>query len=129
MWKNQPVLHFCRGQDSVALSSGEAELKATCKGLSEAVGLREAIEFLFDVPVHLRHNTDASACHGILKRRGAGTLKHLSVRQLWTQEVVRRPLTTTAKIPRANNLADSMCSIGNVMSRRKHLCEINLISV
>ena len=100
-------------QDTIALSSGEAELKATCKGLTEALGLREMVEFLFKRSCHLTHATDASACVGMLRRAGAGRVKHLTVRQLWRQEVFRREDSCTKKIPRAENPADLMCSIQN----------------
>ena len=104
------ILHFSRMQDTIALSSAEAELKATCKGLSETLGLRELAEFVTGQPRAVEHLTDASACLGILKRSGAGRIKHLTVRQLWCQEVFRRAQTITAKIPRAENPADLMCS-------------------
>ena len=100
-------------QDSIALSSGEAELKATCKGLTEALGLREILQFLYSRPCDLNHFTDASACVGMLRRAGAGRVKHLTVRQLWRQEVFRRENTCTNKVPRADNPADLLCSSQN----------------
>ena len=94
------VLHFwCKLQDRVATSSAEAELKATCKGVAECLALREIVEFLLQEPCCMQHFTDASACIGILKRKGAGPVKHLSVRQLWTQEIFNRPGTSTSKVP------------------------------
>ena len=115
------VLHGCRMQDTIALSSAEAELKASCKGLTECLGLREAMEFLCPGTWPLTHFTDASACHAVLKRRGAGAMKHPSVRQLWCQEVLQRAETSSLKLPRENNIADAMCSIGTVQSRTRHL--------
>ena len=114
------VLTYCRTQDSIALSSAEAELKATCKGLTEALGIREVTEFLMSSEnVPIEHYTDASACLGILKRRGAGPVKHLAVKQLWVQEVMTRPGTTCVKVGRSLNPADMLCSIpsGEVLSR------------
>ena len=110
LFNGHTVLHFCRMQDTIALSSGEAELKATCKGLTEALGLREVVEFLFSRPCSIVHSTDASACVGMLKRAGAGRVKHLTVRQLWCQEVFRREDTCTRKVSRDDNPADLMCS-------------------
>ena len=101
-------------QDTVALSSGEAELKATCKGVAEGLGLQTLAAFLTQAPVPLEHFGDATAAFGILKREGSGALKHLDVRQLWVQEVVRRPGVSTVKIPRAVNLADALCSAQDV---------------
>ena len=115
------VLHWCRMQDAIALSSGEAELKAACKGVQEALGLREALEFLVGHHIPLTHHTDASAAHGIIKRRGAGAVKHLTVRQLWLQEVMRQKDTQSLKIARFYNPSDILCSIGPVDSFKRHL--------
>ena len=115
------IMHWCRMQDAIALSSAEAELKASCKGLMECLGLREALEFLTHRTCPMVHFTDASACHAVLKRRGNGAMKHISVRQLWAQEIMQRPETSTLKLPRSVNVADAMCSIGTVTTLRKHL--------
>ena len=115
------ILHFSRMQDTIALSSAEAELKATCKGLSETLGLRELAEFVTGQPCAVEHLTDASACLDILKRSGAGRIKHLTVRQLWCQEVFRRAQTSTAKIPRVENPADLLCSTQTCESLSRNL--------
>ena len=119
-------MHWCRLQDRIALSSAEAELKASCKGLAEALGLREAVEFLTGRPCTLRHFTDASAGHSVLKRQGAGTMKHLSVRELWCQEVMLRERTDTVKISRNINPADALCSISPVHSFDSHMGTMHL---
>ena len=115
------VLHWCRMQDTIALSSAEAELKAACKGVQEALGLRTAIEFLVGTSLPLTHYTDASATHGVIKRRGAGAIKHLTVRQLWLQEVMRDPNNCSLKISRSDNPADILCSVGSVEAFKNHL--------
>ena len=115
------ILHYSRMQDTIALSSAEAELKATCKGLSEVLGIRELVQFMTDRPCAVEHLTDASACLGILKRAGCGRIKHLTVRQLWTQEVFRRPHTQTRKIPRVSNPADLLCSTQTTESQGRNL--------
>ena len=121
----QTVLHYCRIQESIALSSGEAELKATCRGLAEAFGIREVIQFLTGTECRLDHFTDSSAAFGVLKRRGAGAIKHLSVRQLWTQEVCRQPGVATHKIARVVNPADMLCSISSLESLNRHMRVLN----
>ena len=100
-------------QGRVATSSAVAELKASCKGLSELLGLAHVAEFVRGTTYQLEHCLDASACKGILLRQGAGTLKHLSVRQLWVQEVVSDYKINVTKIDRAQNPADSLCSPGS----------------
>ena len=105
------MLHYCRVQDTVALSSGEAELKAICKGVAEGIALVELANFLNGENTALEHYGDAAAAFGVLKRHGSGGLKHLSVKQLWLQDILRRPHMNTVKIPRALNMADALCSV------------------
>ena len=123
-WSGMTLLHYCRLQDTIALSTGEAELKSVCKGVCEALGLREVVEFLLNRPVGLLHGTDATAAWGILKRRGAGSLKHLCVRQLWCQEVFKRPATKSVKVDRFWNPSDLLCSIAKGPSMRRHLANM-----
>ena len=115
------VMHFCRTQDTVALSSGEAELKATCKGVAEGLAILELARFLGWPDCPFTHYTDASACAGILRRKGSGSIKHLTVKQLWTQEVFRRKAHVTLKIPRADNMSDALCRAGTVETLKRHL--------
>ena len=98
--------HWSKSQSNVALSSAEAELNATVKGLSELIGLYHLIEETQRVTVKLVLRTDASACKGMLLRHGAGKVKHLSVKQLWAQECVRTYDVTIQKIPREQNPSD-----------------------
>ena len=121
MLNGQTILTSCRIQEAIALSSGEAELKATCRGLTEALGIREALEFVNQQEIHLSHWTDSTAAYGVLKRKGSGGIKHLTVRQLWTQEVFQQPLTTTDRMPRLNNPADALCSASTTESLARHL--------
>ena len=72
LYRGHTVLHFCRQQDTVALSSAEAELKASCKTLVEVLGLRTLAEFLTDRVCPVRHHVDASAAVGVLTRQGQG---------------------------------------------------------
>ena len=108
-------------QDTIALSSAEAELKSSCKGLSEALGLTAHVGFLTNRDCKLEHLTDASACLGILQRSGCGRVKHLTVRQLWCQEVFKRPNASTRKIPRSENPSDLLCSVQTQASVSRNL--------
>ena len=60
------------------------------------------------VSVRIRLYLDASAAKGTLLRRGAGKIKHLEVRQLWCQHAVDRYCVKVVKIPRKQNLADTL---------------------
>ena len=90
IFRGTHVIHFwCKMQDRIATSSGVAELKSSCKGYSELLQAFNLAVFLTGVTPRLNHNIDATACRGILLRQGAGTLKHLDIKQLWVQEVAR----------------------------------------
>ena len=93
-------------QSNIALSSAEAELNACVKGLSELLGLSNLIGEVLRLVPSLRLCTDASACRGMLLRHGVGTVKHLSVKQLWSQEVVHNFCVQIDRVARAENPAD-----------------------
>ena len=99
-------MHWSKVQSNVALSSAEAELNSTVKGLSELVGLYNLVCEVLQTTPKLSLSTDASACRGMLLRHGSGRVKHLSVKQLWAQEAVRYFGVEVYRVPRAANLSD-----------------------
>ena len=101
------LLTWSRTQQLIALSSAEAELNASVKAAQEGLSLKHMAEELGDT-VWLRLRGDSSANDGILKRSGAGKVKHLSIRQLWLQEKVEEGTLWHEKIPRPTNCADAM---------------------
>ena len=72
------VASWNRVQTRIALSSGEAELYA---------GMMR--EFNTNDSGRIVHRVDAGACRAIMLRRGCGGLKHITVKSLWVQEMVR----------------------------------------
>ena len=103
------LLFWCKLQDRIATSSGVAELKSSCKGISELILMRNVATFMGPAP-SLVHCTDANANKGILLRQGAGPVKHLDIRQLWVQEAIQDYQIQVVKIPRENNPSDFLCS-------------------
>ena len=95
------VGHWSKTQLNVALSSGEAELNASVKALSETIGLKllmeETLNALRVVPVSL--HVDASACKGMLLRHGSGRVKHLATKQLWAQGAIEAYSVVVCKNP------------------------------
>ena len=99
------MLHWSRTQQTIALSSCEAELNSINKGGTEGLGVKHMLGSCgVDLPVVLR--TDASAACGVVERASAGKVKHLSVKQLWSQDQVARGNLFVRKIPRNVNCAD-----------------------
>ena len=105
-YRGATLMHWSKMQSNVALSSAEAELNATVKGLSELIGLYHIIVETQKVTPSLALCTDASACKSMLLRHGAGRVKHLSVKQLWSQEVVSYFGVQVSRVARVNNPSD-----------------------
>ena len=101
------LLTWSRTQQLVALSSAEAELNASIKAAQEGLSLKHLAQELGD-DLWLRLRGDSSANDRILKRSGAGKVRHLSVRQLWLQEKVGQKDLWHEKIPRLQNCSDAM---------------------
>jgi hypothetical protein len=105
------IAHWSKTQANVALSSGEAELNASVKAISELIGLKVLLSEVSRGAASLSLHVDASACKGILLRQGAGKIKHLSVKQLWTQGAVQSHGIDVVKVPRCDNLADPLTHV------------------
>jgi hypothetical protein len=100
------VQHWSKLQSNIALSSGEAELNAAVKGISEGIGLLELMQEVFRKQVNMTLHVDANACRGILLRHGAGKVKHLTTKQLWVQGAIKSYNIQVEKVPREQNSAD-----------------------
>ena len=82
------VKHWSRTQKARALSSGEAEYYAMVTGCAEGLGLQSLAEDLgWKTEVQLW--TDSSAAKAISNRRGLGKLRHVELKWLWVQDVVK----------------------------------------
>ena len=99
------IQHWTSTQHNVANSSGEAELNALNKAVSEVIGVTDLMSDC-GVNVDATVKTDSSAANGIVHRRGCGKLKHLETRQLWAQEKVLSKRVRSVKVPRELNIAD-----------------------
>jgi len=119
------ISHWSKLQGTIALSSGEAELNAAVKGISEVIGVQELSKELGnDVKVTL--GTDASVCKSILLRHGSGRIKHLTTKQLWVQGAIETYGVKVIKIPRDINSADLMthgCSKADFKAHLRRLVQ------
>ena len=107
------VEFWCRLQERVAPSSGVAELYSANRGLKHLAGLINHLSEIIngDYGVgHRVHHVDATAARGILLRKGVGDLKHLEIRDLFGQELVRRLGVQVLHVPRDVNPADLLTS-------------------
>ena len=120
------MAHWCRMQSVVALSSAEAELYASVVGVTRALGvLHLGCSLWGDARGAIRHCVASHACKSIICRKGSGGIKHLSTKDLWIQEVVRRYGIVEQRIPRAENPADTMASYSSSTTIVDHLEKLN----
>ncbi len=92
-------------QQTIALSSGEADLKGILKGAAEGLGLQSVgMDLNTELSVHLY--TDSSAAMGMVNRKGLGRVRHVNVGELWIQDAVKRKRLTIGNVAGERNPAD-----------------------
>ena len=101
---------WSRTQDSVTLSSAEAELVALRKLAIEMLGIRSMVmEWKMILPDACSVcYVDASAALSIAKRQGAGKMRHINIRSLWLREKSVQRLQEYTKIKGDDNPADGL---------------------
>ena len=84
-------------QNTIALSSGEAELYALVKGAAAALGIQSLLADL-GRQISCKVRADSTAAIGIAFRSGLGKLRHLNVQYLWVQEKLAREQLQVEKV-------------------------------
>ena len=83
------VKHWSRTQRSRALSVGEAEHYALVTGSAEGLGIQSlANDMGYEVKVAVIW-TDSNTARSMASRRGLGKMRHMELRYLWVQEMVK----------------------------------------
>ena len=123
------LCHWSKAQATIALSSGEAEVNAIVKGVSEGIGVLQLFEeFGLASSLDLcRLCTDSSAAKGTVTRRGSGKMKHLTTKQLWVQEAIRAYSICVHKIPRSENASDLLTHQCSSCDFESHLFRLGLV--
>jgi hypothetical protein len=94
-------------QASVAQSSGEAEYYALARAAAEGLGLQALLRDLgWDACVRVW--VDSSAAKSIASRIGLGKLRHLEVKFLWIQDMLKNKKIQIRKIRGDANPADNL---------------------
>jgi len=99
------VKHWSSTQQSISLSSGEAEFAGVIRGAGQGLGYQALLHDL-GVDLPLRVWTDSSAAIGICTRQGLGKLRHLDTHTLWIQQAVRTRRVDLRKVDGESNPAD-----------------------
>ena len=125
MWAGVLVKSWARTLHTICLSTGEAELAATVKAAAEAEGVVSILrDFHLDADIQLR--SDASAAIGISKRLGLGKVRHLSVADLWIQQVEKRGDVRYGRVPGADNCADMFTKAVDAATLWKHARKVGM---
>ena len=98
---------YSKTQQTIALSSGEAEFYSMVKAASEDMGL-QAMAKDFGKAMAPWLYVDASAALGVAQRVGLGKVRHLETQSLWLQQAVRKKRLGLTKIAGPMNPADAM---------------------
>ena len=114
-------------QASVALSSGEAEFYAAGKAASEALYARAVLKDL-GWPLQVRLIVDASAAQGMASRQGVGKVRHLEVRYLWLQDLVKSGTVRISKVWGKLNPADVLTKPMSFEDAMGLLSRVRLVS-
>ena len=121
------ISRWSKSQSNVALSSGEAELIAAVRGMTELIGATELYQELQTENVLKQLRVDANACKGMILRNGVGKVKHLSTKQVWIQGAVESYDVQVKKISRDYSTADVLRHTVNVNIFDKFLRMMNFI--
>jgi hypothetical protein len=96
-------------QACVARSSAEAELYAANSGVSEALFTQLLLMDVLGETVPITLQTDSTSVLGTISRRGPGKLmKHVEIRMLWLQEVIRTRAVEAVHVSTHVLLADML---------------------
>ena len=118
-----PAFGASRRQAIIAGSSAEAEFYAAAGALSEAMLLRECLLFA-GFAVETRLFMDASAGRAICQREGVGRIRHMSVRVLWVQQLVKRKVVQVMTTTSEGNKAD----LGTKSHPKARLCRLRIMN-
>ena len=106
-WNGDVLKGWATKQQTIALSSGEAELYAISRTASQVIGLIQLLADFFPKVMKGVVRTDSSAAIGIAARRGLGRTRHIQVQYLWIQEKVASSDFLIKKIDGKHNISTS----------------------
>jgi hypothetical protein len=97
-------------QATVALSSGEAEFYSAAKAAVELIGVKSMMNDL-GWKVKVKLFVDATVAQAMANRQGIGKLRHLEVRFLWLQAIVKGGIMAVRKVSGHRNPADVLTKL------------------
>ena len=104
---------LCRTQSAIALSSCESELHAANSIMCESIHLTQLPKFLVNDSSPKNSNAvmqklfvDSSSAQAFIQRAGVGRMKHISIRMMFLQQLLRDQQFSLCRIPTKHNPAD-----------------------
>ena len=106
-WGNATLTAWSRTQQTVSLSSAEAELYALTTGVAEGMVTKHLLQELGHEVILMNH-VDSQSAKAWASKRGLGRMKHVMLKYMYVQDVVEKKLTNLAYISTKQNKADLM---------------------
>ena len=106
-WAMATLTPWSRTQQTVSLSSAEAELYALTTRIAEGMVTKHLLQELGH-EVTLTNHVDSQSAKAWASRRGLGRMKHVMLKYMFVQDVVEKKLTNLAYINTKANKADLM---------------------
>ena len=104
---NATLTAWSRTQQTVSLSSDEAELYALTTGVAEGMATKHLLQELGHEVILMNH-VDSQSAKAWASKRGLGRMKHVMLKYMYVQDVVEKKLTNLAYISTKQNKADLM---------------------
>ena len=102
-----PLRAWASTQTVVATSSAEAELYSLAEAASRGLGLQSTLREYGRETILVAY-TDSSAAKSFAMTRGLGKMRHLQVKDLWIQDLIKAGRIRVEKIAGEQNPADAM---------------------
>ena len=105
--------HWSMTQKTRAMSSGEAEYYAVVSGCAEGLGIHALMADMGE-DMGVRVWTDSNAGRSVASRRGLGKLRHMEVKYLWVQDLVKDGRLEIRRVSGENNLAYHLTKVKGI---------------
>ena len=99
-------MHWSKLQSNVSLSTADAELNSTVRGLCEATGVWQLKKETLGKSMEIVLHGGPDACRRVRLRPGAGRVKHLCTAQLWVRGAIKAYGVRVVEFSRTLNSAD-----------------------
>ena len=88
-WRNATLTAWSRTQQTVSLSSAEAELYALTTGVAEGMVTKHLLQELGHEVILMNH-VDSQCAKAWASKRGLGRMKHVMLKYMYVQDVVEK---------------------------------------